>query len=271
MQTTLIVDDSPIDILMTKTLLEQLGIPALTATNGEEALNMILANSPQFVICDINMPGMSGIELLKATRHFEQRPIFIMATGLGEVENAVTSLQYGAYDYLIKPLKEYSLREALRKATFRRQRESDTSQKHEALTKTDALKGPHDKGHLSGHAATLRKEHTTASDNLQYSPIRLLYTDTPDGPVLDLENPQVTLTLLLEHRLPARPQTGVEVHFLPRGMSRDNHVGEPKQGRYQLFYDISDLYRIIGLITSRLTVFYCDAEDVRVSGFTQQS
>jgi len=270
MHTTLIVDDSPIDSLMTKTLLEQLGFSTLSAANGEDALNMILENSPHFVICDINMPGMSGIELLKATRHFEQQPIFIMATGMGEVENAVASLQYGAYDYLIKPLKEYSLREALRKATFRRQKESDAIQKHEKLTKTDSPKGMQNHGNLSGHTGSLHKEHATTSGTLQYSPIRLLYSDATDGPDLDLENHQVTLSLLLEHRLPARPQTVVEIHFLPRGQSRDNHVGDPKHGRYQLYYDMSALFGIIALITSRLTMFYCDAEDVRVSGFTQQ-
>jgi CheY-like chemotaxis protein len=274
MYTTLVVDDSPIDLLMAKSLLEKLGFLTLTANNGEDALKLIHENSPYFVICDISMPGMSGLELLKATRHFEQQPIFIMATGLGDVENAVASLHHGAYGYLTKPLKEDSLREALRKATLRHQRESDSRNEQGKPVKTYPLAELLDKdeflSNMAEYANLLQKEYSTKSDNLEYSPIRLLYYGSEDGPQLDLANQQMTLTLLLEQRLHARPQTGVEIHFLPRGQSRANYVGDPDHGRYHLFYDMSALYRIIDLITSRHTVFFCDAEDVSVSGFTQR-
>ena len=123
MQTALVVDDSPIELVLAKTLLEKLGYVPLTASSGEEALNLISEKSPHFVICDISMPGMSGIELLKATRHFKHPPVFIMATGMNDAEHAVTSLHHGAYGYLTKPLKEDSLSDTLRKATLRRQRE----------------------------------------------------------------------------------------------------------------------------------------------------
>lgn len=274
MFTTLVVDDSPIDSMMTKSLLEKLGFLALTAANGEDALKLILENAPHFVICDINMPGMSGLELLKATRHFEQQPIFIMATGLGGVESAVDSLHHGAYGYLTKPLKEESLRDALRKATRRRQKELDTRNEHEKLTKTYPLAEFLDKdellNNLAVYANSLPKETAKISGNLEYSPIRLLYYGLEGGPKLDLANQQMTLALRLSQPLHARPQTEIEVHFLPHGQARDNFVGEQDHGRYHLFYDISALYRVIDLITSRHTVFYCDASNVKVSGFTQQ-
>jgi DNA-binding NtrC family response regulator len=139
MQTALVVDDSPIELLMIKTLLEKLGYKPLTAASGEEAMNMIRDHSPHFVICDIAMPGMSGIELLKASRHFKQQPIFIMATGMDDAEHAVASLHHGAYGYLTKPLKEDTLRETLRKATLRRQRELEAG--HENQTKTVSTTG----------------------------------------------------------------------------------------------------------------------------------
>lgn len=139
MYTTLVVDDSPIELLMTKTLLQRLGFSPLTATNGVDALNLIRERAPNVVICDITMPGMSGLELLEATRHLEQPPIFIMATGLDDAEHAVTSLQHGAYGYLTKPLKEEPLREALQEAACRRRKELDASQERESLAKTDTL------------------------------------------------------------------------------------------------------------------------------------
>lgn len=141
MHTALVVDDSPIELLMTKILLERLGFSVLAANNGEEALNLIRENSPYIVICDITMPGMSGLELLEATRHLAQPPIFIMATGLNDAEHAVISLQHGAYGYLTKPLKEEALQKALQEAALRRQQEMDTRQEHERLSKTDPLTG----------------------------------------------------------------------------------------------------------------------------------
>jgi CheY-like chemotaxis protein len=140
MQTVLVVDDSAIDLLMMKTLLEKLGYEPSTSTNGKEALDLILENSPSFVICDINMPGMSGIELLKATRHLKQQPVFIMATNMNDAEHAVTALHLGAYGYLTKPIKEDSLRETLRKVSLRRQRELDAGEGHE-LSRIDTDTG----------------------------------------------------------------------------------------------------------------------------------
>ena len=274
MYTSLVVDDSPIDLLMAKSLLEKLGFLTITATNGEDALRLILENSPQFVICDINMPGMSGQELLKATRHLEHQPVFIMATGLGDVENAVTSLQQGAYGYLPKPLREETLREALRKATRQQQRELESRKDHEKLARTYPLAELLDKDdflhNLAEYADSLDKESGKSIGNLEYSPIKLLYYGAEGGPDLDLANQRMTLALLLAQRLHARPQTIVEVHFLPRGMSRENYADDKEEGRYHLFYDISALYRVIDLITSRHTVFICDASDAGNSGSTQR-
>jgi CheY-like chemotaxis protein len=273
MYTALVVDDSPIDLLMTKSLLEKLGFLTITATNGEDALKMILENSPHFVICDINMPGMGGQELLKSTRHFEHQPVFIMATGQADVENAVTSLQHGAYGYLTKPLKEEPLREALRKATRLHQRELESRNEQEKLIKTYPLAELLEKDeflhNLAEYANSVDRESGKKSGNLEYSPIRLLYYGTEEGPNLDLENQRMTLALLLEQRLHARPQMVVEVHFLPRGKSRENYADDKDEGRYHLFYDMSSLYRVIDLITSRHTLFFCDAGDARISGFTQ--
>jgi DNA-binding NtrC family response regulator len=138
MQTVLVVDDSTIDLLMMKTLLEKLGYKPFTSTNGKDALNQILENSPSFVICDINMPGMSGLELLKATRHLKQQPAFIMATNMNDAEHAVASLHLGAYGYLTKPIKENSLRETLRKVSLRRQREMEGELSQELMARTDS-------------------------------------------------------------------------------------------------------------------------------------
>jgi diguanylate cyclase (GGDEF)-like protein len=160
MYTILVVDDSPIELLMTKTLLQRLGFSPEAASNGVDALDLIREKAPNVVICDITMPGMSGLELLKATQSLEQPPIFIMATGLDDAEHAVMSLQHGAYAYLTKPLKEALLREALQDATDRRHQELEARQEREILARTDTLTRLLNKDtflrNLDDHAASLR-------------------------------------------------------------------------------------------------------------------
>lgn len=141
MRTALVVDDSAIEVLMTKNLLGHLGYTVFTASGGEEALRLIHECAPQVVVCDITMPGMSGLELLEATRRFVRPPAFIMATGLDDAELAVTALHGGAYGYLTKPLKEAPLRAALEDALSRQKIEWDAKQERERLTKLDPLTG----------------------------------------------------------------------------------------------------------------------------------
>lgn len=161
MHTLLVVDDSPIELFVTKTLVERLGYTPLTANCGEDALRLINENPPQIVICDISMPGLSGLDLLEATRHLAQPPIFIMATGLDDAQHAVASLQRGAYGYLTKPLKEEQLRQVLQEATQRRQQEESAREAHDRLIKTDPLTGLLNKDeflrNLVGFTGSLRR------------------------------------------------------------------------------------------------------------------
>ncbi len=141
MRSALVVDDSPIELLMTKTLLERLGYATRTAGNGHDALDLILEDAPDVVICDITMPGMDGLELLQQTRALERPPVFIMATGLDDAEHAVASLNSGAYGYLTKPLREEQLSRALWDADSSRESELRTQHEHERLSRSDPLTG----------------------------------------------------------------------------------------------------------------------------------
>ena len=162
MRSALIVDDSPIELLMTKILLERLGFATRTVDNGKDALDLILDDSPDVVICDITMPGMNGLELLKATRRLDRPPVFIMATGLDDAEHAVASLNSGAYGYLTKPLKEEPLLKALNQARLNRQNELQAQYEHERLSRSDPLTGLVNRDEflrrLAEYATSLRKD-----------------------------------------------------------------------------------------------------------------
>ena len=94
-KTALVVDDSPLERLAGKAMLEKLGFAVATAGSGEEALCLLGERTFDLVLCDISMPGMGGLDLLDATRNFAQPPMFIMATIHNDAEHAIASLRRG--------------------------------------------------------------------------------------------------------------------------------------------------------------------------------
>ena len=87
--------------------------------SGEEALNFMSDHNHEavLILSDINMPGMSGLELLKRIKQkFENPPpVVMMITAYGDEENYQKSLSYGADDFLTKPLDFSLLKEKLKK------------------------------------------------------------------------------------------------------------------------------------------------------------
>jgi len=90
-------------------LLEERGFETVVASGGAEALARLEAQSFALMLCDVAMPGMSGIELLEeARRAWPDLPV-IMISAHGELEMAVPAVRAGAYDYLLKPIDEERL------------------------------------------------------------------------------------------------------------------------------------------------------------------
>lgn len=74
-----------------------------TAKDGNEGISMLESNSYDVVFCDIRMPGMDGMEVLKKARASGNAAAFIMISAHGSVEMAVDAVRLGAYDFLQKP------------------------------------------------------------------------------------------------------------------------------------------------------------------------
>lgn len=102
--TVLIVDDEKdfLNILVKR--LGKRGITVFQAGNGMDALELLKTEAIDVVVLDVRMPGMDGIETLKAIRETDAGIEVIMLTGHASIEVAVQGMELGAFDYLMKPM-----------------------------------------------------------------------------------------------------------------------------------------------------------------------
>jgi len=86
------------------------------ASSGEEALRLIAERTPDLVILDIRLPGISGLDVLKQIQRSRPSLPVIIITAHGLMENAVEAMQHGAYEYLVKPVDLAKAREVIARA-----------------------------------------------------------------------------------------------------------------------------------------------------------
>lgn len=100
----LIIDDERSIRNSLKDILEYEKYDVLLAENGTEGLNAIKTNQIDLVFCDIKMPGIDGIEVLKKVVEENNDIPVVMISGHGTIEIAVDAIREGAYDFIAKPL-----------------------------------------------------------------------------------------------------------------------------------------------------------------------
>ncbi|HIP87282.1 MAG TPA: response regulator [Anaerolineales bacterium] len=110
----LIIDDSKeVRDAVCDLVLRPGGYQALTADNGEDGLQIILEEKPDLVLLDERMPGMTGLEVLKALREQGVRIPVIFMTSFGSEGLAVQAFRLGVRDYLIKPFEPEEMERAI--------------------------------------------------------------------------------------------------------------------------------------------------------------
>ncbi|MDY7033940.1 MAG: sigma-54 dependent transcriptional regulator [Thermodesulfobacteriota bacterium] len=102
MKTLLIVDDEPNVHYSFKKVFSQ-DYMILSASSGEEAVELVTKNIPDLVIMDIRMQGMDGLSTLQEIKAIDSKLHVIIMTGYGTMETAVEAMRLGAYDYTLKP------------------------------------------------------------------------------------------------------------------------------------------------------------------------
>jgi two-component system response regulator AtoC len=112
----LVVDDEENIRLVLRTLLTKKGYEVSDADSAERALELAEVEPPHFVLADVRMPGMSGIELCRQLHARMPQLTVIMMSAYGSVELALEAVRVGAYDYVAKPFKQDEVLFALAKA-----------------------------------------------------------------------------------------------------------------------------------------------------------
>jgi serine phosphatase RsbU (regulator of sigma subunit) len=118
-ESILIVDDDPHILELIEIYLQASGFIVVPAANGKDALAMFKEIQPQLVLTDLNMPTMSGIELLELIKDESPDTPVVIISGEGDMSDAIKALRLGASDYLIKPFTKISLEHAVFRALDR--------------------------------------------------------------------------------------------------------------------------------------------------------
>ncbi|WP_224999554.1 response regulator [Cesiribacter sp. SM1] len=112
----LVVDDDPLNVLLLNTILQKWHIPTEIANSGQEALNKLGARRYDLVLTDMNMPGMSGLQLLEKVRQLtgnnSQIPVVAVTANAMKTDLA-RYLELGMTAYLLKPFQESELLQLL--------------------------------------------------------------------------------------------------------------------------------------------------------------
>jgi CheY-like chemotaxis protein/anti-sigma regulatory factor (Ser/Thr protein kinase) len=115
-----VVDDEELLRDMLVRSLSRLGYEALSAQDGEQALDMFKAQAFDLVLSDVRMPGMDGLALLRVIKEINPRMPVIMISGESDTAMVVAALKAGAENFIAKPLEINTLAQVIDQALARR-------------------------------------------------------------------------------------------------------------------------------------------------------
>ena len=117
----LAVDDEPVVLDSFRRILVLEGFSVDTVETGPEALGLLQRNDYDFLFTDLKMPGMDGIEVVKAAHHLRPDVDVSVITGFGTIDSAVETMQHGAVDYVQKPFTPDELTAFAKRLVIKRQ------------------------------------------------------------------------------------------------------------------------------------------------------
>jgi len=224
----LIIDDETVLREGSERILSREGWTTATAENGESGLALLEKNDFQILLLDLMMPGISGMDVLKEVQEHYPELLVIVVTGYATIDNAVSAMKNGAYDFIPKPFTPDQLRLVIQRAI-----KNLTLKREAELLRLEQQKSLQDIANEKNRTLTI----------INHMADGVLVTDQ-NGCVV-LHNPAITRMLKLEKELPVEKNilewsgnselTEMLENVLnpkdphSRGISRELNWGEPLQ------------------------------------------
>ena len=215
----LVVDDEENIRDGSKRILSRIGFRVMTASRGNEALDIMEREKPSIVFLDLKMPGMGGMEVFERIREIDETILVIIITGYATVETAIKAMKQGAYDFISKPFEPDQMRIVVNRAW--------------------------EKIQLTREAEKLERERkrTLLDLDTEKSRIRTILESFPNGAMVTNTRGQVVLMnpafrQLLEIDPDLKPGNPIEDYVPDKGLC--NLVKEISQGKYIDYDDIPD-------------------------------
>ena len=160
----LIAEDNDLSRANLSELLTMSGYDVMAVENGRKAMDALVEEKYDLLITDLKMPQADGLELLKFSKEMNPDQVVVVITGYGTVNTAVDAMKLGAFDYIVKPLKD-----DLVKLTVSRSL-SYVQLKEENLTLKGHLREKYDFGKMIGYSDCMKNifetiEKVSASDS----------------------------------------------------------------------------------------------------------
>jgi two-component system response regulator AtoC len=133
----LIIDDEANMRHMLSTVLKKADYLVDAASDGKAGLEMIEQTQYDFILCDIKMPHMGGMEFLEAARDKLNGTTVIMMSAYGSIDTAIGAMKLGAYDYISKPFKTDEVYLTLKKAEEREKLKRENRHLRERIQKIE--------------------------------------------------------------------------------------------------------------------------------------
>jgi signal transduction histidine kinase/DNA-binding response OmpR family regulator len=170
----LVVDDEPSVVDLFRDFLTAQGYDVVVAESGEEAILLLAEGGFEVVLTDINLPGLSGLEVMRRAREVDSEAAVIVVTGHASAASAIDALRQGAYDYITKPFDLEEVHQIVERAIANRRLKAINRQLLEELRQKNHI--------LSQHEQVLRERVELATKQLT----RLYQVGKEIGANLDL-------------------------------------------------------------------------------------
>ncbi len=173
----LIIDDEENMRHMLNAMLKKFGYIVDTAADGYEGLIMVDSTHYDFILCDIKMPKMNGIDFLKKVRNKINSTI-IMMSAYGTMDTAIEAMKEGAYDYISKPFKADEVFLSLKKAEERERLKSENRFLRQEIEK---IEGRYSFGNMIAKSKNMESVFILSSKAAQYNTTVLIIGESGTG------------------------------------------------------------------------------------------